>query len=411
MPSSTKERSKDTILQRPDLILVNERTGAESVAIPGASVAWPGRQITVSEGHRRNPRTGKYEEGGPFYTIRTESRINTRHVKLKQRLSGAEFIYDGPLMVPLPFVKVDDSTLNSFRSQDTSDLDDKGATAISLCAPTNPTSNLGTALAEAKREGLPSLPGIQSWKNRTAIAKAAGSEFLNYAFGWAPLVSDVTSVRDTARHHRDLLKQYRRDEGKNVRRQFSFPDETSTSSVDIPGQEAVAPGLSGGLGEFNGSYPVLTVETVSTTKRWFNGCFTYGGPSHSDSVKKAIGYGSDADHLYGITLTPDVLWELAPWSWAVDWFSNTGRVINNVTNFGLYGLIMRYGYIMEEHIRETTYTLNGTQIKGVDAVPSSSNITVSKVRRPANPFGFGLSWDGLSATQTAIAAAVGITRL
>jgi len=36
--------------------------------------------------------------------------------------------------------------------------------------------------------------------------------------------------------------------------------------------------------------------------------------------------------------------------------------------------------------------------------------TVHKSRFPANPFGFGVGWEGLSPTQLAITAALGITR-
>jgi len=89
------------------------------------------------------------------------------------------------------------------------------------------------------------------------------------------------------------------------------------------------------------------VSLVKETKKWFEGCFTYGLPSSSDNWRKALGFGSDADQLFGIALSPSILWELTPWSWAVDWFSNAGQVINNVTNFGLAGLVLRYGYIME----------------------------------------------------------------
>jgi hypothetical protein len=37
--------------------------------------------------------------------------------------------------------------------------------------------------------------------------------------------------------------------------------------------------------------------------------------------------------------------------------------------------------------------------------------TVTKVRIPAGPFGFSIGWEGLSPTQLAITAALGITRL
>jgi hypothetical protein len=170
---------------------------------------------------------------------------------------------------------------------------------------------------------------------------------------------------------------------------------------------------------------------VQETKCWFEGVFTYALPSSTDSWRKALGFGSDADRLFGLALTPDILWELTPWSWAVDWFSNAGQVINNVTNFGLAGLVMRYGYIMEESIERVvaegrlpdyvsakfSSKPNGSEptwILSKGASPGTYRIgteSVRKVRSPASPFGFSIGWQDLSPTQLAITAALGITRL
>jgi hypothetical protein len=307
----------------------------------------------------------------------------------------------------------------AFRSTDLSDLDADGSTAISLCAPTNPNSELGTALAEIHREGIPSLPGISTWKRRTEVAKAAGSEYLNTVFGWLPLVSDVKNVGSSVRHSRDILSQYHRDEGRNVRRVFEFPPETSESQT---GQFGMAPstivnGTTGFPEPFQSVFlaPGVVTQTLRIeSRKWFVGSFTYATPSQSDSWKRMLGYGSDADKLFGISLTPDVLWELTPWSWAIDWFSNTGDVINNITNFALQGLVMRYGYIMEEKTTTIRHDLRPEPKSGSqygEDIPASELIICSKVRSPANPFGFGISWEGLSPTQLAITAALGITRL
>jgi hypothetical protein len=120
-----------------------------------------------------------------------------------------------------------------------------------------------------------------------------------------------------------------------------------------------------------------------------------------------------ANYLLGTTLTPDVLWELTPWSWAVDWFSNAGEVVNNFTNMSVNGLVMRYGYMMEEKTSTKTYILDRCALNGLSnsAPPPSSVTMTSKVRAPANPFGFGLSWEGLSPQQLLITAALGITHL
>jgi hypothetical protein len=303
------------------------------------------------------------------------------------------------------------------RKRNLSDLNASGATAIAQCAPTNPYSHIATSLAESHREGLPSLPGIQSWKKRTEIAKAAGSEYLNAVFGWLPLVSEVKNVGHAARHSRDILTTYRHDEGRNTRRTFSFPSTNSSSTTVIGTGYTAGPFYKGG--GWNFGYAIeplenqgtLTRTTVKSSRTWFSGCFTYTMQPFGDSLGGIQSAGSEADKLFGTDLTPDVLWELAPWSWAVDWFSNTGDVIHNFTSLESLGLVMRYGYIMSETTEVTTYSLSRTGLYGLGSVPDSKVETVSKVRGEANPFGFGISWQGLSPAQLAITAALGITRL
>lgn len=298
------------------------------------------------------------------------------------------------------------------------DLTEDGATAIHLSAPTNPNANLGTTLAESVREGVPSLPGIQGWKRRTEVARAAASEFLNAEFGWLPLVHEVKQTAKTVRDSRTILSQFSRDSGRSVRREFSFPAESSVSTRILGEfQPASQPFGADGWPSFfrstgNGYGPLVLTQTIKvTSKRWFSGCFTYALPSQSDSWGGIHRNAAEADKLFGISITPDVLWELTPWSWAVDWFSNAGDVIANVNNFALQGLVMRYGYMMHENVIEIVNTFQpSNQWHGL-SFPSSRKIISSKRRVEANPFGFGIGWQDLSPTQLAIAAAVGITHL
>ena len=381
-----------------------------------------------SEGHPVDRKTGKYRSGGPFYVTHTGAFVKPWHADGVCYTFGAhDYFYYGPMWgnfvagtatgehyVGKPSTSLDESSLNAL-----------GTTAISQCAPTNPTAQLASTLAESFREGIPTLPGIQSWKKRTEVAKAAASEYLNYQFGWAPLVSEVHSVVNAARNHRDILQNYRHNEGRDVHRRFDFPSDVESW------EEEVSPAyFTNGSDFFSGlvtgikpRVPVRTVSVVKETRRWFEGCFTYGGPSGTDSFGRALGFGSEADAVFGLTLSPDVLWNLTPWSWAVDWFSNAGDVIHNVTNFALAGLVMRYGYMMEESIEtySTNYTSQALKVRlatnpnkygQIDSGSTSIGFkTVRKSRCPANPFGFGISWEGLSPTQLAITAAIGITRL
>ena len=415
--STRRTRSLPLVFPQADIINYKGQP-EESVFSPGRDViVASGNQVTDSESHHYDRSKGRWDGGGPFYTDKLEYVGKFPTVSLREVGGGRDLSYDGPLLAPLPssgdIEAVGGGPLTGPRSEDTSDLDSDGATAIAQCSPVNPNVGLLTTLAEVHREGIPSLPGIQSWKKRTEIARAAGSEYLNYEFGWAPLVGEVASVRDAAIHHVDILKQHHRDTGRNTRREFEFPIDRQTYNADM-GLSA-PPNLAYASGFFLsaiGAWHKTVVRTIERRK-WFSGMFTQAVPSQSDSWQRALGFHSDAYALYGIALTPDVLWELTPWSWAVDWFTNSGDVIQNVTNFKLAGQVMRYGYMMEESIDKTTVylTAQGTSFVKQGTVVELTKQRVSKVRRPANPFGFGIGWEGLSPTQLAITAAIGITRL
>lgn len=407
--------------------IVNRKTGQVS---PVASNQVWGQDTDIlyqSEGHPVNRNTGYRESGGPFHVVHTRTIMDPGFISNASSYTFPRNVFSGPVlpvtqgMFSLPI----SSNYKSTVSKTPPNMDADGATAISLCAPTNPTTNLGISLAEMLKEGLPSLIDIKQWENKALYLKSAAGTFLNKEFGLDPLFGEVRSAAETARRHRDILQNYHKNEGKNVHRRFDFDIESQVWSepcgtsflnrTEVPTQFFLYP-----------AQCQLRVE--KHVRKYFVGCFTYGGASEADNFGRAIGYGSDADKLYGISLTPNTLWELAPWSWAIDWFTNTGDVINNITNFASAGLVMRYGYMMCETIYRTYVTWDDIETRVGDYDPQTDTLksvgsrkqggggrlgyeTVEKSRVPANPFGFGIGWEDLSPTQLAIAAAVGITRL
>ena len=375
-----------------------------------SDVKFTGKQITVSSGHRKN-RKGKYDSGGPFFTARSEPVINTRSVRAKGVSSGKWVQYKGPIVIPVPASGPVGgvATMN----QDSSYLDPIGATAIHLVDPTNANTQLGVDLGELIIDRKISVPGIQAWKQRTDVARAAGSEYLSAQFGWRPLVSDMKHAAQSVKDGNKIMENYRAASGSLVHREFAFDDIVNESeSVLNPAARCLYSGAGGGsYAALNSPGVPLTVHTRELTKRWFSGSFTYTSGSNTD-LKKCLGIGEEADKLFGLSLTPDLVWELTPWSWAIDWFSNTGDVISNASSLGLAGLVMKYGYMMEETSVTTTYSMPSTGITGVKGAPPDCMWRkVTKRRREANPFGFGLTWEGLSPTQLAITAALGITHL
>jgi hypothetical protein len=226
-----------------------------------------------------------------------------------------------------------------------------------------------------------------------------------------PLVRDMKNTAQSVLDGNKILDNYHAASGTLVHREFSFDDISSSSSEEISVVHA-SYSASANEPKFNiaGTVPATRVNTT-TTRRWFSGSFTYHA-HRGNSTQRMLGIGTDAEKLFGVALTPDLVWELTPWSWAVDWFSNTSNVISNVTAFGLAGLVMQYGYIMEETTSTTTITPHTTGLIGLTGTtPPAVRTVCTKRRREANPFGFGVKWEGLSPTQLAITAALGLTHL
>lgn len=402
----TRERPVDSVK-----IVFPPITGwaTKQTYFPQSEAKYSGAQKTVSIGHRKNPQTGKYDSGGPFYTCSVRPKINSKGVHLKSESESFDYEYRGPVVPPIP---VPGGTFSGFalHSGDLSGLNKWGANAIAATEPTNPNALVGVSLGELLIDRRVPIMGIPTWENRTRLVRAAGSEYLNAVFGWLPLVKDMKSVAQSVRDSATILENYQANRGTEVHREFAFDDIVSEEESIISSGTRCLYSSSTNIKNFNSTPVPLFRQRKTTTKRWFSG--TYLLPITTDSViAKTIGARNDADKLFGISPTPDTIWDLAPWSWAVDWFSNTGNVLKNFTAFKLAGLVMKYGYIMEETSTTDTYYMPDTGLIAHGQVPRSEVVYNHKLRNEADPFGFGIAWEGLSPTQLAITAALGITRL
>jgi hypothetical protein len=386
----------------------------------GGAFDWSGVQVTESEGHhwpipRKN--RGKHDVGGAFRTTKSYFEripLNVIRNSGKSSPTSAENRRTTVAWTAFP-AKGKQAEFPPSLSSSSDALNQKGADAIALCSPTNSVAAASTFLGEVLSDGLPRIPGISTWKKRTQPLLGVSEEFLNAVFGWLPMTEEIGEMADAIRHTRDVLSQYKRDEGKVVRRQFNFPKERDESFEYLEPGKASAQTAPGNYSypPFNGPSGTRVRQRVVTRECWFSGAFTYHIPNEDDFFAGLMDAGSQADHLVGTAITPEVLWELVPWSWGIDWFSNAQSVITNWQNMELYGLVMRWGYLMEHTIVKDTYSmLDGSGIAGVaaSAVAPVTLVTETKVRQPANPYGFGVEWADLSTVQLAILGALGITR-
>lgn len=385
------------------------------------SVTLYDRQVTVSEGHRWPEGRGVRDIGGNFDTVKltydSSEGPDTVFSTGKRSTATSDLWYVGNCIAnissatgaaPAAFTNSEavDADLFNWVPSSSSNLTTLGTTFISDTLPTNPTVDGAVSLAELYREGLPHIIG-SSLKESTSFFRTLGSEYLSFEFGWKPFVSDLKSAAKAIIDSDDILKQMERDSGRNVRRHRSIPRKTITNTVFPESNVVFMSNIEAGA--FSGP-TTYRVSDLLTREQSFSGCYTfYYEPAMQSQVSRIA---TQARLLYGLELSPEVVWNLAPWSWLIDWVAEVGPLMNNVSAFSQDGLVLRYGYVMEENFRRVTRTnMRANVPRGTD-LPREVRDTFSGkrlMRRKATPYGFGLDFAGFSTRQWSILGALGIT--
>jgi hypothetical protein len=284
-----------------------------------------------------------------------------------------------------------------------------GGTAINRTLPTKSASNLALTLIELVREGIPSMIGsalMRGGVNPRTLAE----EYLNYEFGWAPLIRDVQSLMTAVVQSAKILEEYHRQSGEHIRRRFDFGTDTKTDTFElgsILNSTLVYAGLTEGT-KVVSARPQVTRKV--TQKTWFSGAYRYYLPYGDDLLSQIKLWESNANHLLGVRITPELLWNATPWTWLLDWFANIGDVISNISHIGRDGLILHYAYIMQETTVEAEFSFPGSRPYGGGPALGETVYVTRKNRRKASPYGFGLTTEEFSPKQWAILGALGLTQ-
>jgi len=317
-----------------------------------------------------------------------------------------------------------DATLNgtpspTIPSWDVTTRNAQGNRAVAATQPTSSGADLSTFLGEFLREGLPSvafasfLPIIRS---KSDLLRRAGSEYLNAQFGWVPLIKELEKLLRVVSDSYKMLEQYKRDSGKVVRRSFAFPVERRVSTSSVIGNTNAFYYDNWYLGR-QSDIADTSITTTITDKIYFRGAYSYYIPTEPGLMGDAERFASYADYLLGIKLTPEVLWNLAPWTWLSDWFVNIGDNLSVASRFQKDNLVLRYGYLMrhyqvkQEHTSTNhVYRLTSGPNKGF-RIPNLRQTIVkdSKRRIRAEPYGFGFNTEALTSVQWAVLGALGLS--
>jgi len=283
-----------------------------------------------------------------------------------------------------------------------------GGTAIARTIPTNPAVDVADIFAQSinYRQALPKAAGASLWKQRALGFKALNpktfaNEYLNWEFGWLPFVQDIRDVCHAVVHSHEYLKKLQAGSDHKTRAGYRFPQSISYPTSGAPA--FVYSRNSSLSGWWTGP---ISYSCEVGTDTWFKGCYTYHVPVDPERMSNLDKFSQYAQHVLGLRPTLENVWDASPWSWAVDWYANVGDVAHNISAFSRDGLILQYGYIMcHTWVRELWFAGTGTNCTSC----STTALSEWKVRYPASPYGFGLTYEGLSDSQKAILASIGIT--
>lgn len=409
-------------------------TGRQTTFSAGRSLFPLSRRLInkIDEPYRRQ-RLARQDYGGNFQSTTNDFWMSHPEVGFVRSVIGGTLRYTGWIS-PVPLNVGPDST---YWPAIPTSLGDamlmKGSTAIARTIPTNPAAGAGQALGELRQ--VPAIPGkalIRALSkgdpskvtNAVNRSRAGADEYLNWEFGIKPVISDVRKIVKAQHDSDKIVKQLARDSGRLIRRRYSFPDERTVEITNL-GNGGLNPPIDVRLTDISANGVPKYRHREVLTRTWFSGAYTYHYDQGETTWKRMMAAEQRASRVYGLRLSPALLWELAPWSWLVDWKSNLGDVVTNISAFSKDGLVLCWGYVMCEMTITDTYSFSGiggylppgeTQAlhgrAGIRNGVSVSFQTKVKKRLRATPYGFGLdpNWSDFTDRQLSILGALGITR-
>lgn len=253
--------------------------------------------------------------------------------------------------------------------------------------------------------------------------KRSGEFHLAVQFGWVPVLKSVQNFVLAQSKGQKRLDQLIRDEGRSIRRRAELtpPYAHTVYTEDYTAETSFSPyGFSPSLSywEWSGDGTKKAFGTKRwelKSRVWAVGRFRYLLPPGPRNVTWTR---TMRRRLMGSRVTPSTVYNLMPWSWLVDYFTDLGEFVEAVSPGVADRLIADYCYVMQEIVDESTHIQNAWVTPNIDSEFPSELISatsksryVSKIRVSGTPFGFGVKQSDLSLHQLGILGALGLSRI
>lgn len=256
------------------------------------------------------------------------------------------------------------------------------------------------------------------WKqNLPIMPPRVASDFLNANFGWLPFIDDLVKLEDYLIFSKQYLDDISRGNNTWIKRKGTLLHTKESFNLG----KAYTYGLEPSAGRLpqlltiksvdgNLCSGVTQVKAFVETKAWAEGAFKYYRPEFDMDLPDYTGIVSSVNrHITatGMRISPHHVWKSIPWSWAIDWFSNVGDLIERADAQYFDSMVAKYLYLMHyKHIRIVSYHTIFWKA-GDETLVFERDITVKTRKDADSPYGFVLGGD-LSATQWSILAALGL---
>lgn len=328
----------------------------------------------------------------------------------------------------------------------------QGGSMLRESRPTKSHANLGQWFGELHEFGgmfnVPrELPGELQKYSGTKLnelrrfregGRAVGSGYLAGQFGWLPFVGEVINSLDSIANSTGIVDDFVRNSAKLIKRsnrkelgvsvdtaQGSFQVGSGSSSFTRAGVGFnLYKGTSQSFYGFNSKLYVDYNATVTQRSQLrTSAIFEYFASDPQGFLGTANSYAQKAKILLGDPLVSlGTFWELAPWSWAIDWHFNLGSLLSYQESVATDGLVMHRGSTVYENVAQVIvhwtprldyYAPDPYYKSTLDSVSGNLISTATKrtqVRLTSSPYDMGVNWSGYSARQWFILGSLGLAK-
>jgi hypothetical protein len=157
----------------------------------------------------------------------------------------------------------------------------------------------------------------------TTVDKAFASSYLGVSYGWAPLIGDLAKLFQFQDLVEKKIRELNRMHSNGGIRRKRVLQRDSTTLTDGPW----AMNTAGGLGIYARCTRVTTY-TEWCTVRWSLKPSSAPKPTDMDIRRQAENIVRGTTWQHDPWAIASDLWELTPWSWLTDWFTNVGDYLN-----------------------------------------------------------------------------------